>query len=150
MITFKIILNYMREGSGDYFKPFTSDAAKLAQGASHGEGDPGAGIHRRFLFNLSEDPNERINLWDAPEGRAVRNELVARLCHHAVHNMVSSVYVPKVSGPSKKVMVQAFEAEDNFITWWEDAPLESNSPDTAMYPKPAYTDATCPFPGAAL
>merc|ERR1712196_660688 len=95
-----------------------------------------------FVFDLSNDPFEKTNLWANASYDSVRRALVARVCEHWALRMTDAMYTGKVSGPAKAAMVDVYEANGNFITWWNETRPEMAS----LYPISGMGLAgQCPF-----
>ena len=101
-----------------------------------------------FLFNLDDDPFEQINLWDKVPFQKVKKTLSSKVCAYWL-NMVDSIYQPDVSGEGKASLVTAFEANDNYITWWEYGAVNLTSAHRIQDLNYVDDDDGCPFHGLA-
>jgi len=135
---YKLILNDRGNSDAMWFVP-SSNAPVFLAGS-----DAAAGARANessFVFDLGNDPFETTNLWADVAYDAVRRSLVARVCDHWTTHMTDSMYAGKVSGPTKAAMVDVYEANGNFITWWNETRPEMVSP----LPIAGMGLARCPF-----
>ena len=94
-----------------------------------------------FLFDLENDPFERVNLWDRIPFQHIRRTLSSKICDYWENRMVDSLYVADVQGDDKRTMSSAVESNNNFVTWWETTPnMTSDKPMRKLDSKGA-----CPF-----
>merc|ERR1711998_429597 len=89
------------------------------------------------------DPFERVNLWERAPFQKIKRTLSSKICDYWENQMVDSLFHDDVSGPAKAAMVDVFEANDNFLTWW----VEGNPNMTSKYPISDldYKKTKCPF-----
>ena len=119
---YKIIINFQGDSNGRWYFPYSNlglwyepDAATELEDAGMNYGN-----ETSFLFDLKNDPFERINLWERAPFQKIRKTLSSKVCDYWENKMVSSLYHEDVSGTAKAAMVEVFEANDNFLTWWVD------------------------------
>lgn len=73
-----------------------------------------------WLFDLTVDPLEVVNLWFDEEYSSIRSHLSDRICYHWANTMVDTVYQSQVSSVDKAAMVTAYKEKGYFITWYRD------------------------------
>ena len=135
---YKLILNARGKNDAMWFVPYSNTGVFLAGT------DAAAGAlanETSFVFNLGNDPFETTNLWADASYDAVRRALVARVCDHWTTRMTDSMYGGKVSGSAKSAMVDVYEANGNFITWWN----ETRPDMVSSLPISGLGQAGCPF-----
>ena len=121
---------------------------KFLEGKISGETDDGMnyGNETCFVFNLDEDPFEQINLWDRVPFQKIKRTLSSKVCDYWTNKMVDSIYQVDVSGVGKADLVTAFEANDDYITWWEYGTVNLTSTHRIQDLDSA---GSCPFEGLA-
>ena len=138
---YKMILNDRGNSGGMWYEVSTNNGVNL-EGPREQWGTTMEN-ETRFIFDLLNDPTETINLYDHDGFSHVKEQLVNRLCFFWTDRMTDAMYHDSVQSPHKKIVVEIFEAEGNFITYWN-----SSKPDLVpQYPIADNPHATsdCPF-----
>ena len=76
-------------------------------------------MYGNFLFDLSVDPHERVNLWDSDDHQEVRAELIARaefLVRDQKNDYGKILYEYNQKSPGDPTVT--WEAEDWFAVPW--------------------------------
>jgi len=142
---YKIIINFRGDSNGVWYKPSSNDGDFL-EGSISSETESGMnyGNETCFVFDLENDPFEQINLWDKVPFQKVKKTLSKKVCEYWENKMVDSLYHDDVSGNGKRTLVQAFEANDDYITWWDDGTVNQTS---KFRMQDLDTKGACPFKG---
>lgn len=142
---YKIIINFAGDSDGRWYLPFSNKGEWYEPDVAIEVENSGMnyGNETSFLFDLKNDPFERVNLWERAPFQKIKRTLSSKICDYWENKMVDSLFHDDVSGPAKAAMVDVFEANDNFLTWW----VEGNPNMTSKYPISAldYKKTKCPF-----
>uniref|UniRef100_A0A7S2MLX8 Sulfatase N-terminal domain-containing protein n=1 Tax=Octactis speculum TaxID=3111310 RepID=A0A7S2MLX8_9STRA len=119
---YKVIIHSVAD---NWYEPFSNDAVAMELDGTSTVVDTDtfnvATNETHFLFDISTDPYEIVNLWDHQDFQNVRRRLIDQICVSWETRMVDTVYRPDVEGTKKKRMKAAFKGNDGYITWYENA-----------------------------
>jgi|ERR1712086_852853 len=133
---YKVIINEDDDAPAPWYLPYSNEG-------SIEEADRAYVNQTSWLFNLDEDPFEQINLWEQVAFQPVKTALISKVCDYWETSMIDSLWRGDVTGNANKLMVSVYDANDGFITWWnETSPVNL----TTQYPISALdSKGACPF-----